>query len=62
MEFKYNKLEKTYFTTKKLNFGYTARFYVYPVEILNNKIVKGSLYEIALAIAKSKKDLNAWNI
>ena len=60
MEFQYNKDEKTYFRTKKLKNGYVARIYFYDVKIPNNKLINNTLYGVALAIAKSKKDLNNW--
>lgn len=61
MEFQYNKEERAYFLTKKLENGYVARIYFISIDIPTSKMVAiHNCYEVALAIAKSKKDLNNW--
>lgn len=60
MEFKYNKEYSTYFQTKKLVDGYVARIYFENIGRFYKKFDNKPIYNIALAISKSKKDLNNW--
>lgn len=60
MDFKYNEEHKAEFATLKLKEGFVARIYFYKVYDYNNKFLNKHVSEVALAIAKSKKDLNNW--
>jgi len=59
MDFQYNKDRKTYFLTKKLDFGYISRIYFFR-DSNNDYLENKPIFYVAIAIAKSKKELNNW--